>query len=104
LILSNFKDESEAKKQFEKPLIEWDYVKKLKAVLYYFHFNQKISFYGNYKEFLSEVNEIYQYRNKNHRGGIQSDYQKEITDKVDENKYRYYFRFMHYLEKFVSKL
>lgn len=104
LIISIYKEESEANILFEKPLLEWDYNKKLKAVLFYFHFNKTIPYYGDFKEFSNELNEIYQYRNKNHRGGMQFDWQKEITDKVDENKYRYYFRFMHYLEKFVSKL
>lgn len=104
LILSTFKEVHEADKLFDKPLIEWDYLKKIKAVLYYFHFDKKIPFVGVYNEFHKELNEIYQYRNKNHRGGMQFDWQKEITDKVDENKYRYYFRFLSYLEKFVSRI
>jgi hypothetical protein len=104
LILTIYKEENEANKLFEKPLVEWEYFKKLKAVLFYFHFNRNIPFYGDFKAFSNDLNEIYQYRNKNHRGGMQYDWQKEITDKVDENKYRYYFRFMYYLERFVSKL
>lgn len=104
LVLTTNKKEEDANELFEKPLIEWDYNKKLKTVLYYFHFKKNLSFYGDLKEFSNELNEIYQYRNKNHRGGKQYEWQKEITDKVDENKYRYYFRFMHYLEKFVSNL
>jgi len=104
LILTNFKNEEDADKLFQKPLLEWDFLKRVKAVLYYFHYNKNIIYQSDFNNFYKQLEEIYQYRNKNHRGGMQFEWQKKITDKVDENKYRYYFRFMFYLENFLSKL
>ena len=105
LILSTFKNEEDAIKLFNQELLKWEYKLKLKAVLYYYNFKQDVKY--KYNEFIAmfkALDEIYQSRNLNHRGGFQYDNQKEITNKILDNQHRNYLKFLGILERFVSEV
>lgn len=104
LILTTYKSEKDAKDLFRKPLIEWQYNYKLKAVLYYFYFNQKIWNLFDFNDIYSLAEDLYQARNLSHRGGYEYDKQKERKKKVLGDKYKYYFRFLGFLEDFITKV
>jgi hypothetical protein len=71
---------------------------KVRAVLYYFYFKETIEFNSNkFEEIFNIANNLYQIRNLNHRGGEKNEYQQIIP-----NHNKYYFKFLGFLESFVS--
>lgn len=95
-------------KRDSEPLIDvnsqtWFYNNKFRAVLYYFYFNKTIKYnYDLFNSLYNIGNEIYIMRNLNHRGSIPSDYQKKVYDKINPHYNNYYFKFLGFLEDFVS--
>lgn len=76
---------------------------KIRAVLYYFYFKETIEFNSNkFEEIYNTANSLYQMRNLNHRGGVKSDYQQKIMDEIIPNHNKYYFKFLGFLETFIS--
>lgn len=104
LILTTYKTQLDADKLFNQQLINWEYSLKLKAVIYYYCFNQKIWEFYKFKEYYDLANEVYQSRNLNHRGGFQYESQKQLTEKIKNERHKYYFKFLGFLEDFTSKL
>ena len=49
-------------------------------------------------------NDLYQVRNKNHRGSKPNDYQAKILEKIEGVESKYYFRFHGFLEDFMDKI
>lgn len=96
--------EIELEKKLRKEMIEWDFSEKYKAILFFYFFNQKIFNYYDFKEVYFLGNELYQLRNQNHRGGRVSPRQQVIVDKVKFESYKYYFKFLGYIEEFVGKV
>ena len=83
----------------------WFFNHKFRAVLYYFYFNKEIKSNTDLYEKVYEVgNFLYQGRNLNHRGTIQSRYQQNIIDDLIPNQHKYYFRFLGFLEDFVTSV
>ena len=104
LIISTYKTQLDADKLFNQQLIMWEYPLKLKAVIYYYCFSQKIWDFYKFKEYNDLANEVYQSRNLNHRGGFQYETQKQLTDKIKNESHKYYFKFLGFLEDFTSKI
>jgi len=104
LIFSNLTDQDKIDKSFQKDIFNWDYLNKLKSVIYYFIFNQKIYNYFDFKESYDIGNEIYQARNLNHRGGFLFDNQRESMNKIIASRDKNYFKFLGFLETFTTKV
>lgn len=112
---------NEDKRQYEYPKFDGTTVEKLvfenrkdriwyanrifRAVLYFFYYNKEITQSDfNFNSISYAWNEIYQVRNKNHRGSKISEYQKKTLEKVMENESRVYFKFYGFLQDFVSNI
>lgn len=86
-------------KILRKPLIEWAYNYKIRLILYYFYYDQKIySSYDFHKNYSMAYNSIYQARNLNHRGGIINDKQKRAIEMAHRN----YYKYLGFLEDFLE--
>ena len=74
--------------------------------MYYFYFDKKITFNSNsYDDIYNLGNNFYLMRNKVHRGPNNiTEYQKTVYDKIIPNHNKYYFKFLGFLEDFVSKI
>jgi len=46
--------------------------------------------------------ELYQARNLNHRGSNKTPYQQSAIDKLIPNQHKYYFKFLGFVEDFVT--
>ena len=76
---------------------------KVRAVLYYFYFKETIEYNSNkFEEIFNSANNLYQIRNLNHRGGEKNEYQQKILNEIIPNHNKYYFKFLGFLESFVS--
>jgi len=85
--------------------VKWYYNNKLRAVLYFIYFNEIIEYSTKTFENLNyKASELYQMRNKNHRGTKVSDYQGKMYAEIVTNHNKYYFKFLGFLEVFVSGL
>ena len=62
----------------------------------------KFSDNASFREIKSLLNDIYQCRNMNHRGGSQSEWQKRVTDRIIPLKSLYYFKFLGVLAQYVE--
>jgi hypothetical protein len=82
---------------------EFYFNNKCRAVLYYFFFKKNIEYNTlKFDEIYNTANNLYQIRNLNHRGGDKNEYQQKILDDVMPNHNKYYFKFLGFLEMFVS--
>lgn len=82
---------------------DWNFNKRYRAVLYYYYFNKEIK--GTVEQFekiYALGDYLYQGRNLNHRGSFHYPHQQEILDKILPNQHKYYFKFLGFLEDFVS--
>ena len=86
-------------------LNNWFFNHKLRAIIYYFYFNKEVK---NNTELFDKIYEVgkflYQGRNLNHRGSTQSLYQQNILNELLPNQYKYYFKFLGFLEDFISNV
>jgi hypothetical protein len=83
----------------------WFFNHKFRAVLYYYYFNKEIKVNTQLFERIYDIgNFLYQGRNLNHRGILQSKYQQNIIDDLIPNQHKYYFRFLGFLEDFISSI
>lgn len=77
---------------------------KVVTVLYFICFGAKL--HDGNKESFNELrvvlSDLYQCRNQNHRGGTQTDYQKQATEKIGQDKCWYYYKFSSALTCFVE--
>ena len=81
---------------------EWEIRFKARAVLYFYYFDKKLISKGEMYKKYNILNEIKLIRNLNHRGDFQYDNQKEAIERILPQKNKYYYRFMGYLEDFVT--
>lgn len=91
-------------KKTSKKLFEWDFMERYKLILYFFYYNQKIYNYQDFQMTFFLGNELYQFRNLNHRGSTPSEKQKISIQKVKSNSHKYYFKFLGFLEDFTTKI
>lgn len=94
----------ELNKKLNKSIKEWDFSERYKVVLYFFYFTPRSFNYLNFNTMFFLGNELYQSRNLSHRGGSVSNKQRDIQHKVKTNSYKYYFKFLGFLEDFTSKV
>jgi len=84
---------------------EWNFLARFRAVIYYYYFNKELKINENeFNKVFVLGNHLYQGRNLNHRGSMPYDNQMNIIDNLKENQHKYYFRFLGFLEDFVSSL
>lgn len=101
--------QSEYEKRKETPLIKLFFNERIRAVLYFVYFGEKTIKYAFDSKYL-EMNELYQCRNLNHRGGDRSDYQENIVSEILPHQYQYYLKFtgllvdyIEHISRFMSK-
>lgn len=83
---------------------KWYFTNKYRAVLYFSYFNNNLK---NLEEFnlVYELGmDLYQMRNKNHRGGKTSPFQMEKIKKIESDIGKYYFIFYGFLADFTSRI
>lgn len=97
-----FNDNFDKKK--DQALIGLFFNEKVKIVLYYVYFDGKPFNKYSYDTKYNEINELYQCRNLNHRGGVSSDYQGKIIQRIMPHKYLYYLKFSGLLVDFIEKV
>ncbi len=84
---------------------DWYFTYKFRAVLYLFYFNKEIKTNTDLFDRVYKIgNYLYQGRNLNHRGSVQTQYQQEIIDDLIPNQHKYYFKFLGFLEDFISSI
>ena len=96
-------DQSKIDRQISAPIQEWSFNEKYRSVLYYYYFNKDVR--TNTNEFDRTYNmgyELYQARNLNHRGSNKTPYQQSAIDKLIPNQHKYYFKFLGFVEDFVT--
>lgn len=86
-----------------KPLEEYYFNEKIRAVLYFVYFNEQTYKYPFDTKY-NELNELYQCRNLNHRGGELTPYQEEIITVILPKKYHYFLRFTGLLSDYVGHI
>jgi len=82
----------------------WSFSTKFRAVLYYCYFAEDVYHPNDLLPIFKVGNQLYQVRNKNHRGSLPTDYQKKTLDEIYQNHGIYYLRFLGFLEDFVVKV
>lgn len=86
----------------------WYPNRKFCLVMYYFMFGKSFKKYNSlnlYNELSWVFTELYQCRNKVHKGEITlKNYQIDILNRVEANQSQYYFKFYYLLEQFVFKI
>lgn len=88
-----------------KQPVDWFFNHRLRAVLYFFYFNQEIKFSTTeFDSIYNTGNQLYLIRNSNHRGGNSTDYQERAKEEIMSNFDRYYFKFLGFLEDFIFKV
>ncbi|GAB2478989.1 hypothetical protein [Algoriphagus taiwanensis] len=88
-----------------KQPVDWFFKYRLRAVLYFFYFNEELKFSTNeFDSIYSTGNQLYLIRNSNHRGGNSTDYQEREKEEILSNFDRYYFKFLGFLEDFIFKV
>ena len=81
-------------------------VDKIKSVVYIISYKCALQYgdYNNFTYMTEKLNEIYQYRNTNHRGSEINEYQQNIFNKIEPIKSKYYFKLMGVLADFVESI
>jgi hypothetical protein len=90
--------------KINRPISAWDFNEKYKACLVFYYFKCVVNNYKDFDIISNLIYELYQIRNLNHRGGKKTPKQVEITNKVNESKSKYYFKFLGVFEDFVTKI
>jgi len=93
----------ELEKRKEWPLLKLYFNERIRAILYFVYFKEKPYKY-NFDLKYKELNELYQCRNLNHRGGEREQYQETIIAYILPHKYQYYLKFTGLLVDFVDKI
>jgi len=84
---------------------KWYANHKFRAVLFYFYCGKEIIKNSyEFNNFARIWEEIYKIRNTNHRGGKVNRYDADIIARILPNRAKYYFRFLGFLQEFVSKI
>ncbi len=96
--------DDEFHKKINKRIIEWEFIPKFKLFLFIYYFNKKVYNKHDFDSVFYLGNELYQARNLNHRGGNQTDWQKNTIKKVKNESGKYYFKFLGFLENLTTKI
>lgn len=79
-------------------------IDKIRLIMYFICYKATLrnTDYKHFKEFGDLIYHLYQYRNRNHRGEVIKDNQKEIFTKIDPLKSFYYFKFSTFLIFYIE--
>jgi len=98
-------DQAKINIQITAPIQGWFFNHKYRAVLYFYYFNKELRTNSDLFDRIYEIgNFLYQGRNLNHRGAAQSQYQQNIIDDLIPNQHKYYFKFLGFLEDFITTI
>lgn len=105
LIFRTKNEKGEVDANLSKAPHEWNFLARFRAVIYYYYFNKELKINENeFNKIYGLGNLLYQGRNLNHRGSMPYDNQKVMIENLIGNQHKYYFRFLGFLEDFVSTL
>ena len=81
-------------------------IDKIRAIVYFLGYKatMKSSDYDGFKEITSLLSGIYQCRNMNHRGSVQTEWEKKTLDRILSRKAVYYLKFLGALTLFVEQI
>lgn len=85
------------------PLMKLYFNERIRAILYWVYYNGKY-YKGVFEPTYNELNELYQCRNLNHRGGESTPYQESIIERILPHRYLYYLKFNGLLVNFVEHI
>lgn len=92
-------DQTKIDNYLKGPIQNWFFNHKFRAVLYFYYFNKEVK---SNTDFFDRVYEtgifLYQGRNLNHRGAVNSEYQQGVINDLLPNQHKYYFKFLGFLE------
>lgn len=102
LIFQKIKEE-DISNQLEIDPQKWFFTHRYRAVLFYYYFNTEIKNNQDKFDLIYDLgNYLYQARNLNHRSGENSIFQEKILNEILPNKYKYYYKFLGFIEDFTS--
>jgi len=104
LIFYPLLSDQDLERKISKPIFEWDFSERYKTILFIFYFHKKIYNYSDFQEVFFLGNELYQSRNLNHRGGQVTESQQRTIEKVKSSSHKYYFKFLGFLEDFITAI
>lgn len=81
-----------------------NYTQRFKVVLYYCYFNKAVISYDQWNDIYQAGYDLYLCRNRNHRGGTDSETQSDRNQYLTQHKYQYYFIFMGFLADIVQTI
>lgn len=85
--------------------VKWYFNYRLRAVLFFFYFNKQVKYNTEEFERVYDIgNTLYLGRNLNHRSVDLTPKQKNKLDQVLPDQHKYYFRFLGFLEDFLSTI
>lgn len=81
-------------------------IDKIRAIVYFLGYKatMKSIDYDGFKEITSLLSGIYQCRNMNHRGSVQTEWEKKTLDRILSRKAVYYLKFLGALTLFVEQI
>lgn len=81
-------------------------IDKINLVLYFICYKAKLqsSLYDVFMSHKTTLGDIYQFRNRNHRGSVPTEWQQAIYDRVNAQKGLYYVKFLQCLCFFVENV
>lgn len=84
---------------------KWYASSKTKSVLYFFYFNEVVTNTKDFYQKSKDIDEVYQIRNKNHRGEkLNNEYVENVLTSISKNESIYYLKFYGILADFVYNI
>lgn len=102
-LIINTTDIDKYNKRKDLPLMSLYFNERVRAVLYFVYFGEKTTKYV-YDSKYNEMNELYQCRNLNHRGGDRTDYQENLISEILPYQYQYYLKFTGLLSDYIEHI
>lgn len=94
----------ELKTKIDGGFEKWYFSEKLTIVVYYYMYSCEVKYHPAFKEYVLNINNLYQIRNTNHRGSKVTDWQQNVIDDIMANKERNFIRFLALLDEFTEKI
>lgn len=96
--------EEELKTKIDGGFEKWYFSEKLTIIVYYYMYECEVKYYPAFKEYVLNINNLYQIRNTNHRGSKVTEWQQNVIDGIMANKERNFIRFFALLDEFTEKI
>lgn len=89
----------------KKDIIDMYFNYRIRAVLFFVYFGGILNINtASFNAVYCKLDELYQCRNLNHRGGVHSNYQESLLKKILPEKYLYYLKFTGVLVDYVEHI